>query len=322
MQHLLQQPGDRGYPAEYLLTRIRGRRSRLISDWRPLVFEAAAQDFLSSGRYQGFVRERSAEGIWRNLLREYRWVYTQMNGKLRELFAPYFLYNELRTLFICLRHVREKHAGRAADLLELSLLSDAIKRVLTLSPDAAAAVGGIEQAFRSLSDRFSGLTKSLDEGGLRAVEQKLTNTYLSIVMDARLHPIMKSFFARLIDSRNILSMYKSMRQEQGRHPAFLPGGAMTEVRLREIIAKEDLFGICSLVREFSGIKIDTPDPTKVEIALYKGITRYLKKEGREPFGIGPILDYLWRCSLEVTNLSILFAGKDIERDLVTAELVQ
>ncbi len=78
----------------------------------------------------------------------------------------------------------------------------------------------------------------------------------------------------------------------------------------------------SLVREFSGIKIETPDPTKVETSLYKGMTRFLKKEGREPFGAGPVLDYLWKCSLEAMNLSVLFYGKDLEREAVMAELVQ
>ena len=41
---LLRPLEDRGYPAEYLLSRIRGRRSRLIVDWRPLIYEAAPMD--------------------------------------------------------------------------------------------------------------------------------------------------------------------------------------------------------------------------------------------------------------------------------------
>jgi hypothetical protein len=34
-----------------------------------------------------------------------------------------------------------------------------------------------------------------------------------------------------------------------------------------------------------------------------------------------VLEYLWRCSLEITNLSLLFAGKDLEREELAAELV-
>jgi vacuolar-type H+-ATPase subunit C/Vma6 len=133
---------------------------------------------------------------------------------------------------------------------------------------------------------------------------------------------MRTFFARIIDSRNLMSMYKYLRLAQTALPPFIPGGNISETRLREAIAKENFFGISTLVREFFGIRIDAPDPTKVEIALYKAITQFLKKEGREPFGIAPMLDYLWRCSLEVMNLSILYSGKGLERDLVTAELVQ
>jgi vacuolar-type H+-ATPase subunit C/Vma6 len=319
---LLRHLEDRGYPVEYLLSRIRGRRSRLIADWRPLIYDAAPLDYLASVRYQGFVKERSPEGVWRNLLREYRWVYSQMNGQLRELFQPFFLYAELRTIFICLRHMNDQKAGSVEDLLSESLLSGKIREIFSLSADTRSAVQGLERAFLSLSERFGGLSGVLDAEGLRGVEQRLTNTYLTVIAKSELHPLMRTFFAKLIDSRNIMSVYKYLRLEQGTSPPFITGGTISEARLRAVLDKGDLFGVNSLVRDFSGVKLETPDPTKVEIALYKGITRFLKKEGREPFGAGPILDYLWKCSLEVMNLSVLFYGKDLERDMVTAELVQ
>ncbi|OGW39790.1 MAG: hypothetical protein A2010_06040 [Nitrospirae bacterium GWD2_57_9] len=322
MKELLQTLPDRGYPAEYLLSRIRGRRSRLIPEWKSLVFETAVQDYLSSARYQGFVKDRSADTIWKNLVREYRWVYGQMNGKLRDAFRPFFLYTELRTLFICLRNLKEKNPDRTADLLSVSLLSDGIKNILSTSPDAASAIQTIEARFPFFSGGKTGLTETFEADGLRAVEQRMTGSVLAAIIRARLHPIMRSFFARLIDARNILTLYKSLRLAQRSAPPLLPGGSLPEGRLRETVAREEIFGICTLVRDFSGVKIETPEPTRVEIALYKGITAYLKKEGREPFGAGPILDYLWKCSLEVMNLNVLIAGKDLERDLVASELVQ
>jgi hypothetical protein len=313
---------DRGYPVEYLLSRIRGRRSRLINDWRPLIYDAAPMDYLGSARYQGFVRDRSPEGVWRSLLREHRWVYSQMNGGLREVFRPFFLYAELRTIFICLRHLKEQKSGKTEDLLGDSLLSAAIAKILSSSEGLPSAVRGIERAFLQLSGQFVGLTDALEAEGLRGVEQRLTNTYLSIVVDTGLHPLMKIFFARLIDSRNIMGVYKYLRLEKRSALQFIPGGMIPEAKLRSIVEKGDLFGVNSLVREFSGVKIEMPDPTKVETALYKGMTRFLKKEGREPFGAGPILGYLWKCSIEVMNLSVLFYGKELERETVMAELVQ
>lgn len=316
---LLQHLPDQGYPPEYLLSRIRGRRSRLIADWKPLIYDSVA-DYLSA-RYQGPVKERSAEGVWRSLLREYRWVYGQMSGKLRKVFGPFFLYTELRTIFIALRHMKDKGGGRAGDLLDASLLSGKVKQILAAG-DIPTVLAEIEPFFLSLSGRFAGLAGAFESGGLRSVEQKLTNTYLSVMPAARLHPILKNLFTRLIDARNIISAYKFQRLEQQAAPAFIPGGQIEQARFADIVAKDDIFGICSLVREFSGVKIEAPDPAKVEIALYHGITRFLKKEGREPFGAGPILDYLWKCSLEVMNLSILLNGKGLEREIVAAELVQ
>jgi vacuolar-type H+-ATPase subunit C/Vma6 len=319
---LLRHLEDRGYPAEYLLSRIRGRRSRLIVDWRPLIYDAAPMDYLASARYQGFVWDRSPEGVWRSLLREYRWVYSQMNHALREIFGPFFLYTELRTIFICLRHLKDQNADKIEGLLGDSLLSAEVAGILSTSEDISSGVQGIERAFLTLSERFGGLSNALEAEGLRGVEQRLTNTYLAVTAGTGLHPLMKTFFARLIDSRNIMSVYKYLRLEKRTTPAFIPGGTIPEAKLGTVIEKGDLFGVNSLVRDFSGVKIETPDPTKVETALYKGMTRFMKKEGREPLEAGLILDYLWKCSLEVMNLSVLFYGKDLERDAVTAELVQ
>ncbi len=319
---LLQDLEDRGYPAEYLLSRIRGRRARLISDWNPLIFEAAVPDYLSSVRYRGFVKETSPGSIWKNVIAEYRWVYVQMNGQLRQLFGPFFLYAELRTLFIGLRHLKDRNPGRARELLNVSLLSDEVKDLLIAGNDLAAAIRDIERFFLPISDRFAGLTETLKTEGLRGIEQKITNTYLAVIFNSKLHPIMRNFFARLIDSRNIMNVYKYLKLEQQKGLPVIPGGSIPKQKFLEVVAKEDLFGVCSLIREFFRIKVDTPDPTKIEIALYKGITRFLKNAGRELLGAGLILDYLWKCSVEAMNLSILIHGKDLEPGAVKDELVQ
>ncbi len=318
---LLESPEDRGYPAEYLLSRIRGRRASLITDWRPLISEAVPLEYLSPSRYGGLATDKTPEGVWRSFVREYRWVYVQMNRTLREAFKPFFLYTELRTLFICLRHLKDKNTGRIDSLLAVSLLSDEIKGVLNTSKDIHSAVAGIERLFLSLSNGFRGLTEIADAEGLRGVEGRLTNTYLVHTLNAKLHPLMRDFFIRIIDSRNIISLYKYLRMNITAPLTFIPGGAIPETRLGEILKKKDLFGIGSLIREISGIKMEIPGATQIENALYRGITKFLKKAGKDPLGIGLILDYLWRCSIEAMNLSLLFYGKDLERDAIAAELV-
>ncbi len=318
---LLENPEDRGYPTDYFLSRIKGRRAQLIRDWRPFVYGASPLESLSSPRYRGFVNVQTPDDIWKYLVREYRWAYIQMNGALRKVFAPFFLYTELRTICICLRQMKEKSAGRTGELLETSLLAEGVKKVLATGEDPAVGVAGIEHIFQSLSPEFGGLKELLDAEGLRGVEQRLTNTYLVYLMSTNLNPIMREFFSRIIDSRNIISLFKYQHLNSAVLPVFLPGGSIPVARLEEIVRKDDLVAVGALVRERTGIKVDQPNPTVIETSLYRGITRYLRQTGKDAFGVGPIMDYLWRCSIEAMNLGILFYGKDLERDLVTAELV-
>jgi vacuolar-type H+-ATPase subunit C/Vma6 len=319
---LLQQREDRGYPVEYLLSRIRGRRSRLITDWRGLAFDISPFDHLASGKYGGILKDKAPEGIWRNLVKEYRWAYVQMNGRLREIFSPFFLYSELKTLFICLRHVNDKKAGRVDELLSVSLLSNAVQDVLLTSVDVPFAIAGIERNFTAYSVQFAGLSEVFESDGLRGVEQRLTNTYLTEMTRKRIHPLMKMFFMRLIDSRNIMGIYKFLKLDSKALPSFIEGGTVPGERHKEIVDQKDLLGLKSLVREVTGSIVETIDPMQAEIALYKGMTRFLKKAGQDPLGAELILDYLWRCSIEAMNLSIVFYSRDLERDAVTAELVQ
>jgi len=317
---LLKQGRERGYPVEYLFSRIRGRRSRLIRDWRSLVYDASPIEFLSSAQYQGFVRERSAEGMWRALLEEYGWVFGQMEEEVRRVFAPYVLYTELRTVFICLRYLQGDRTQKAGEVLGVSLLADSVKNILR-DGETSTAVERLERLFCRLSPEFTGLAARYEEKGLREVEQHLTNSFLISIIRTQLHPVMKEFFSRIIDARNILALYKSLRLGAKDPSVFIEGGTVAIGHLTDLLKKDDIFEVTALIRRAAGITIPSPDPTQVEVSLYRGITKYLHTEGRDPLGEELILDYLWGCSLEVMNLSLLLTGKDLEREEIAAELV-
>jgi vacuolar-type H+-ATPase subunit C/Vma6 len=93
-------------------------------------------------------------------------------------------------------------------------------------------------------------------------------------------------------------------------------------RLRETAAGKDLFSMASLVGSLTGMDRETFSPTELETALYRGITRFLKKAGRDPLSAGAVLDYLWQCSIEAMNLSTLYYGRELDREALAAELVQ
>jgi vacuolar-type H+-ATPase subunit C/Vma6 len=314
------QQGGGGYPFEYILSRVRGRRSRLIRDWRALAYGAGPVEYLASSQYQGFVRERSLEGLWRSLQREYRWVFGQLDEAMRRTLAPYFLYAELRTITVSIRLLQGGKEQQLGDVLAESLLADELKAVLQ-SEDAAAAIAGLEEILIRLSAGFRGLSALYEERGLRELEQTLVNQYLTAVLERPLHPVVREFVRRIIDARNVLALYKSLRLSSRDASVFIPGGSITVERLKDLQERDDLFTVITLVRQAAGVSIAAPDPTQVEVALYRGVTKFLKQEGKDPLGTALILEYLWRCSLEVTNLSVLFSGKDLDRESAAAELV-
>ncbi len=130
---------------------------------------------------------------------------------------------------------------------------------------------------------------------------------------------MKYFFVSIIDSRNILSLYKYIRLNGKIAPPFITGGRISETIFMKIADKKDLLEIWPIVRKLTKIESEAAN---IEISFCKMVTRFLRKAGREPLGVGLILDYLWRSSVEATNLSILFYGSGINREAITAEIVQ
>jgi vacuolar-type H+-ATPase subunit C/Vma6 len=319
---LLDKGKDLGYPSDYLLSRIRGRKARFIQDWKPLIASPAPLEHLPEGHYQRISGNRSPEGIWRALLNEYRWVYFQMNGRLRNIFGPFFVYAELRTLLICIRSLKEMKRAKVREMLSASLLSEELRKILSDSADEFAAVQTIEAILRRLSGKFSGITEILRQKGLSGFEHELIKRYLSVIVGAGLDPVLQAFFMRLIDARNTLALTKLLKLETPAEHPFIPGGTIDAVNLREILDSRSRPEIERLLRAMTGEEIASADHVKLEVSLYRGITRLLKKEGRSALSISPILEYLWRCSIEAMNLSILCNTQGLERNLVAAELVQ
>ncbi len=313
----LRKTDDRGYPTEYLLSRIRGRRAHLIADWRPLVLSDSPVDSLALTRYGSIMTDDYPEAIRQYLLKEFGWVYSQMNRTLRKIFRPFFLYTELSTIFICLRNAIGKESGKIDSTLSSSLLSEKIKKILR--GDLLSALGGLEDCFTGLSTRFSGLRNTLENTGLRGVELTLSTGYLEHTVHSKLHPVMKDFFVSVIDSRNILSLYKYILLNGKSVPPFITGGRISETIFMKIAAEKDLLEIGSLAHKLTKIASET---APIETSLYRMVTRLLRKAGREPLGVGLILDYLWRTSLEATNLSILLYGSETDWRIITEEMVQ
>lgn len=309
---------DMGLPLEYILSRIRARRAALISDWEPILSGTYFFEGPPAGQRSPHA---SGEAAWEYLVNEYRWIYSQMNAGLRSLFELFFLYTELRTIFIRLRQIKAGRSEAAEWLLSKSLLSQGIKSVLRNARDIQEAAEKIERSFAAMADSFAGLSQAVIQGGLKRFEQQLANTYLEYASAAATHPVIKDFFEKIINARNIISLYKCIRMNKVSMPVFISEGAIPETVFQEILDMNDMSRLISIVKEEAGLDASRTG-TDIETIMYRGITKRLRKAGRDPLGFGVILDYLWRCSIEVMNLGVIFHGKGLERDVIAAEIVQ
>ncbi|MDI6801935.1 MAG: V-type ATPase subunit [Thermodesulfovibrionales bacterium] len=292
---ILQGIEDKGYPIDYLLSRVRSRR----------VF------------YKNIITGESPVEIWRRLLKEYRWMYIQMNGALRNIFWRFFVYFELRAIFMCLRYKKREYA-KIEELLCSSLLSGALKELLRGDSDMMTVIGGIEDAFLSVSDRFGGLKDMFMKDGSKGFEQVLTNIYLENTIDSKLHHTIRDFFAYVIDSRNIIAVYKHIRWQMPDYPSFICGGGVREASLRRIFERQNISGVITLVQKLTGIITDAKN---IENALLKGVNRFLRKTAKDPLCMGVILDHLWGCYVETVDAGIALHGRGLDSDAIATELI-
>ncbi|MDI6744192.1 MAG: V-type ATPase subunit [Thermodesulfovibrionales bacterium] len=312
------------YPADYLLTRLRIRRASLakVVATRPHpggLAEESNRDVIGQGIDS--IALRSEGDIWESVLREYQWVYDRMNKRLHEIFWPFFLYAELRTIIICLRYKKADEKNKIKNVLLLSLLSEEIKNTIEDSEDISALLERLEGLFAGFSHRFKGLKELYNGKGLRDVENSLINSYVGHMMSINIHPILKIFFSYLIDMRNIITLYKYLRWDIARYPAFLHSGTIREKRLSRIFEKHQLSEIGNMLSMLTRIKTVELTGRNIEDMLMKGLASILKNMGKDPLCLGVILEYLWLKYVTARNLNTILYGRGLHKDLISGEII-
>jgi hypothetical protein len=317
---LLQPCSESEYPADYLMARLRGRQANFLSDWEALVMHADPMELLLDTRYGEFISGNSIEGIWKCSLKEFNWVYFQMNAHTAELFRPFFIYLELRTLLIYLRHcLRRRHGARTDDILLYSLLSDAVKKILIRGADIPSVVASLERTvpFLVLKDRK--LSKVFPKEGLRGLEAKLAAALLEYIVSLELHPDIKLFFTYLIDSRNVIAVYKHLKWNISEKPDLVDGGKIRKSVLTKVLREGEVGGAVSLAGRLSGTGVREEDAVNIENILLTSLTKKVRAAARAS-DIGFILHYLWHTYVESRNLGIILYGRGIEKESLREEL--
>ena len=319
---LLQDSKNRGYPTDYLVARIHGRRVYLFSDWDVLLFSRDIKGHLMPTRYGAFMDMHSAEGIQLCYRRELHWIYHQMNSRLRNIFKPYFINSELGTLMTGLRFKLD-NADRADIelLLSYSLLSDHIIEALRAESDISSSLKLIEKSLVLPSGIAPDLQGTYEKEGLQQAENGLKRALFAYIFSLHMHPVMRSFFTALADTVNLLALYKHLKWETSAEPAFIDGSSIPEERFRRISASRNSDELVQLIYKQTGLSLEEWDEPRLEPMFNRYITGQIKRRGRETSDIGFILNYLWRCSIEARNLTVISYGTEIDRALIKRELV-
>ncbi|WP_298269084.1 hypothetical protein [Geobacter sp.] len=316
---LLQPMEGRGYPADYLLARLKGRRGYLVADWEGVLAAAEPLAAIPPSPYRPPLVDATDEGVWAGLLREYGWVRRQMDEGLRRLFAPVFGCAELRTLVLALRAVEGGEKERAERLLAHSLLPRRLLHRLRGSADLAAAVAAVAEETPGAAAWRRRLGEAFRRRGVAGVEETLTDRHLAEGATAR-HPEIGVFFAYLVDGRNIVALHKHLRWRIAFPLPLVAGGRLRPDLFRNAAAAGDPAAVFPLVARLTGREAG-PEAGSVEHLLLTGLTRKLRRRGRES-EVAQVLDYLWRCAVEARNLSLLIHGGAQERAALRTEVVR
>lgn len=297
---LLEPGAGFGHPADYLYARVAGRRSALVRRWSPPPAAPPGVDPRGACRA------------------ELAWLWGSMNGGLRASFAPVFAYLELRTWLLCLRWRAAGEVEAVVALLEGSLLARPIRAALLRATGLDAAVAASARLLEELDPFFAGLPALHAEQGPGAFEQAVVERYLQRIRQIPLPPVIDGFFAYLVDSRNLVALYKHLRWGVRRRPPLLAGGTLAATRLEALWRAGQSAPLLQLAGDLADARVEGPE---LESALLTGLGRRLQRQGREPLQPGVLLDYLWRCHLQARNLELLRHAAGAGDELLARELI-
>ncbi len=314
MINLLRYIDSPGFPSDYLITRIKGRRAALMASWKTV-------------RANGLTALTSDEGIWQALLNELEWLYGQMNRALRECFAPVFVMLELKTIVLCLRNKEADRATEIHMLLTHTLLADSVRQALRDQPDVHSSITTLMETTAGALPGLGEAASAYAGHGLRGFEDGLMRGYLAHTVTTKLHPLINNFLRAFVDLRNVMILYKQLRWGVEDPGAFIEGGMFRLSRLVKLLASKEPNAWEELAKEATALKSLPAAASEgaLETVLLTSLTGRLRQIGRgnhkDNDGVGLILDYIWRIYVHARNLAVLYHAADLGEGTLERELI-
>jgi len=280
MQQLLHDFPQCEYPDEYLVARLRGRRSSFI-------FEQRSQP-------EGTISVAERNRIQEQGCDERRWLFKQLNSNQRKNLAPLFLYFEVEILFQCLRCIEAGQCERIEGLLQTSLLSGQVKQILRENSAPADVLMRLERELKCIEIPVKGLAESYESGGIQKSEEMIRRVLLSQVFFTVHHPDVLGFFRNLIDIRNIMILAKHLHWQLESKPDLYSGGSFRERVYKKNVTEEELARrVRHFVRETVALGANL-HPVRLEKELLYCLLKKLVISRRVSGLISSVIEYLWQ----------------------------
>jgi hypothetical protein len=288
MHRLLLELKTEGYPRDFLIARLRGRRQLWLK--------------VTGGQ------QRKQADPWPAMQGELYWLYRTMDRKTREEFALCFLYFELRRVLIALRRLAGRNREGLAQLAVLPLLNRELVRQLQGAADVRDAVRLLDASLVNVKTASVHLEPILVEDGQRQMEEALVDTLFNSALHMGSGPALRSYFGQLVDLHNLLSILKTRRWELTEQRPLLPGGTHTPQQWQALLRPGQELKLRLAANRISGS--DQFDAESVEHAMLGRILTTLHRRARaepDPF---LIFNYLWALYLHTRNLGLQRWGGD------------
>jgi hypothetical protein len=271
---LLTQTRPAELPTEALLARLRCRRARID---------------LAAGHI--------SEGPTSNVS---CWVYQRLNRRLRKKLEPFLDLLAMRSLVLILRYALAGEAAPAA-ILRNTLLAEGLQGVVTKAERAESLVAQLEAVLVKDYPFVAGLTTSYRQQGPGGVEQQLFTGILQHSLTHAGNDLIKTVLRYLIDMRNCLMIHKLWQWQVSQAPALSVGGIISTNSLKRIWVAHDNERLTRMTSRLAGEPLTSTKTVGMEQCLLRGLTRLLRRAGRDPLNLGVVVEYLWRAQLAAHN---------------------
>ncbi len=303
-----------GYPDDYLFARIRARRALLPRQWP---FGLGEKGTGAAGPGAG-----RQEEAWQLLQKELRWIFGQMNTRLREIFQDFFIFMELHGLLCCLRYRAAAMTDRIEERLRDSLLADEIRAALSNPEGVAAAIPRIASFFGPGFLPESWHKETTEVAMIKHFEAEVFRRFLQLAIARSRQAELVLFFQMQVDLRNLMVAAKHHRWAIDAPPPLLAGGLIGRKRLAAAI---DLANRATLQRALAGswaagLQVDSYP--RLEGVLLQRIGIILARRARLGGGISQTLDYLWQRYLAARNGSLAGQAGRLPAELLNEEFIQ